>query len=392
MRQLLFVSCVVCISLAVIVPTVATSQTVLGPVIYTPSMESDSAKLSACYALIEDMIGEYNRQSQLAGENTTKYEAKFRQYAMNEYTPRLKALLGERDMLKSAILADTYSRHEWAYIWSLGLEKVDEIEREVFGNKTADKLNDTSAVSVGLVELSGISLDDMTGLIGGDPTEDFTTYTEYDEGDDITVDSNTLTFSALQTRGDTYYVYDDKGSAHFDTDWEHRELVNISYIYTSGLPLLPHWCVCNSPDLDWYDLHEATSDYHIAYARRYLGTQSFYLAEYDESIGYSDYYDGFGLSTTYYMTLERDEGIGTYGTLYEYICTGNYYGESGSNLVDTLAVTLHEKADFQYIYTLMSYDTGDQGYSASGYVEDLDLQEGPPPEAVGYSFGYIIGG
>jgi hypothetical protein len=88
----------------------------------------------------------------------------------------------------------------------------------------------------------------------------------------------------------------------------------------------------------------------------------------------NDGYVTASTDTLYYLTIERDEGIGTYGTIYVYI-----YSNSGrTTLVDTLSVLVEAATiDYRYIYGTVNYVVG--GASVfTGYTQNLDLAPSGP--------------
>lgn len=361
-----------------------------GPIDYGPTIETDRAKLFACYSIIRQMIDEYNEMSMFAEADKAKYADKFRTYA-NITATYLKEVLAERNRLREKILWATYTPEEWGKI---DIEDQHAICVELFGDKMIEKEKPTVASAPGLDSLRQIDLDSLEISPGVDPIEDFTTYTEVDPGSDITKDSNTISFTQVDTRNTDSYVYYDKGVDHFDGDFSHRFKLLVDYFSgdaNGNVAILYVQTITNQID-DIYGLVQADYSLLGQWVYNNGGVYRFSLIEWDSGDSYTDYFEPFSLDIVYYWTFERDEGVGTYGTIYDYICTGNYYGESGSSLIDTLSVALHtSKKDFRYDFAVASYNTGLTNRYVTGWFEDLDLQEGEA-EAVGYSFGYIIGG
>jgi len=190
-------------------------------------------------------------------------------------------------------------------------------------------------------------------------TEDLTTYTEVDPNNKITVTSDRSEFDTLR-RNEDAYVYDDKGVDHFNGNFEH--LFEIYMSSSNGIVVM--WGMANIVE-DLKSILDASEDELCLE----LSTYTFYLIE---VFGGTQYYDTYGgtSGTLYYLTAERDEGVGTYGTLYLYI----YSDADRTNLLDTLTVTLHEKEDFRYLYVTQSYNSGHTN-AASGYTQNVDLQE-----------------
>jgi|GEM_PF-1428486 len=197
--------------------------------------------------------------------------------------------------------------------------------------------------------------------------EDFTTYTEVDPNSHITVTASRVAYAGLSTSEDAY-VYKDKGVDHFAGDYEHLATVLIDAVTGDGLVF--NWVLANLIN-DMKGIADAAGDYNGA-ATRYTNSDTSYKVSLYERVGasaYSDVYVG-AVDTIYYLKIKRDEGVGTYGTLYCYI----YSDAARTNLLDTLTLTLHEKEDFRYIYACNSYNNA-SGFTITGYTENLDLQE-----------------
>ena len=209
-------------------------------------------------------------------------------------------------------------------------------------------------------------------------TEDFTTYTEVDPGSDITITEDRVSWD-LVPNPVVGYVYDDKGAGHFDGDFEHRFKLYMSSTNTDYYSLTCAWGLSTSIGnyKAWLDdssdaasvrvRRTATLDYYI----------QFYLVEAGSSTG--DVWDGPAGDTTYYCTVDRDDDGGANSTgLYTlYVCTGNYYGETGATLQDTMTnvSSSGEQNDFRYVYGQHGYGYNESYYESTGWLEDLDLQE-----------------
>lgn len=361
-----------------------------GPVDYGPTIQTNTDKLDAVYSLIRQMVDEYNRQAELAGANPGKYAEKFRHYTWVVFDPALQKLLREYNRLKGAILEGTYTDKTWADITAnMTVEEANTVEYNLWGNRTLEEAKDTVAEYGDLDDIKAVTLDELEPMPGFDPVEDFTTYTEVDEGADLTVDSNTIDFVGAVTRGDTFYVYDDKGVDHFDGDFEHRVKHYIDEIDSSGA--IAYWYLANAVG-DCYDVKDGYS----LWARREwaAGYQQIYrIWEWDSATAYWDTFFGGSKDVEYFVTIVRDWDAESYGTLTAYVCEDNYYGESSPDpdLLCTLSLDLHTQVEFRYVYGCGGYDDGGSA-TATGYVEDLDLQEGAGPTWTGYAFGYVLGG
>jgi hypothetical protein len=87
----------------------------------------------------------------------------------------------------------------------------------------------------------------------------------------------------------------------------------------------------------------------------------------------------FALSTTYYLTIERDDdgGANNTGQYTLRVYTTNYYGEGGAVHVGTVTsdCSVGEQNDFRYIYATCSRNSAFANKLVSGTVQDLDLGE-----------------
>lgn len=346
------------------------------PVIYPPTIITDFERLCAVYPLIEQMRLEHNRVAELARSDPDKYlkTGKFRTYA-KESKSRLKKLLAERNRLVENIRSD--NRAIWEGVTDE--EALTAIHLDLFGDRETLKNKETEATSPLLDELKALNLDTMPEGLGDDPTEDLTTYTEVDPDSHISKTTDRATFTDL-TGDESAYLYYDKGVGHFDGDFEHLlKCLCDEYATPSGGIWVNFWVVAN-----YVGSMDANNNQLLTFFYSSGGGVVIYLREYYSSTGYSDY-TYISTDVTYYIELERDEGVGSYGTLYEYICTGDYYDDGGS-LVDALSVTLHGKEDFRYIYALQSR-TGNPDRVGDGWMELLDLQEAGVTEKTGSDTG-----
>ena len=213
--------------------------------------------------------------------------------------------------------------------------------------------------------------------------EDLTTYTEVDPNGHITVDANTSTFTDLP-RNEDAYVYKDKGVDHFNGDFEHLSEIYSSAGTASGMVYIN--VLANLVD-DAKGIYAGGGDMltlliHMDSAN----APSLYMREYVAGTEYTAGPYAFSPSTLYYLKFKRDEGVGTYGTLYCYL----YSDAARTNLLTTLTLTLHAKKDFRYIYVTQTYNSATTEV-ITGYYQNLDLQEAPPPPAGGACYGYVIG-
>lgn len=197
--------------------------------------------------------------------------------------------------------------------------------------------------------------------------EDFTTYTEVDPGSDLTVTATKIDAVDMARGADTY-VADDKGANHFDGDFEHLfEFYMDSADKSSISPSV--WAMANLAD-SAQDLFDGGNDsYKIAVFTPAIPNISLY--EIDFPTLYFDTSVNLAYDTLYYVTVKRDESIGSFGQLQCFI-----YDDAGrTSLVDTLALTLHtDLKDFRWVYGTQNEGTGSGEFT--GFVQNLNLQEG----------------
>jgi hypothetical protein len=221
--------------------------------------------------------------------------------------------------------------------------------------------------------------------------EDFTTYTEEDPNNRITVETSKVTFTNL-TRAEAAYVYKDKGVDHFNGDFEH--LLTVNSISSSGeYPFTSFWGLSN--DIGAYNvLAEAGKSWIIIDIYHNPVNPRIEIRESDGGTVYYEITSYYSPNTPYYLKIKRDESVGTYGTLYCYI----YSDAARTTLIDTLEMALHtSKKDYRYIYAVQSMGLAGDPYM-SGYSENLDLGEEEPPapptgefNATNTFFAYFFG-
>ena len=187
--------------------------------------------------------------------------------------------------------------------------------------------------------------------------EDFTTFTEVDEQDDITItDEVTITVSSMRRDADSY-VYKDYGADHFG-DFSHSVKSVIS-ANTAGM--FSFWGAANT--IDDFDGLDATEDGIASYHNELITSTEIITIE-DLVNDSTDSTGDINLGT-WYMTISRS---GT--TLTNEI----YSDEAKTTLVDTIAVTCGTTT-FRYLYAVIGKGSGVSASNATGTVEDLDLNE-----------------
>jgi len=205
------------------------------------------------------------------------------------------------------------------------------------------------------------------------PFENFTTYTEEDPLSRLTVTSSKVTCTQMR-RDDDCWVVKDKGTDHFDSDFEHllkAEYTEFTNNTIGGWQI--NWMLANLAGT-FYDIRTDNSDDCLQVDTVWYNAGSQIILILTECVAGTPYSDGSGSiaeDTPVYLRVKRDEGVGTYGTLYGYV----YSDAARTTLEDTMVLTLHEKEDFRYIYGMNSFGEASAAQYISGYTENLDLQE-----------------
>lgn len=201
--------------------------------------------------------------------------------------------------------------------------------------------------------------------------EDFTTYDETDEGDNVTVAQNKVSWEDL-ARDETSHVSSDKGVNHFGGDFEH--LFECQYSGANGWEIHSYWAIANVQQ-NMKEIDDAGGDYQA-----FTNANEEFKLKVIENGGTSDDTWADPVSgTTYYITLARDDdgGANNTGQLTAEIRITSHSGELKATL--TVDCAAGEQNDFRYVFGLMSYDDGEGSAWADGYTENLDLQEAAPP-------------
>ena len=199
--------------------------------------------------------------------------------------------------------------------------------------------------------------------------ENFTTYTEVDEGGDITVTASKCDVDTMR-RDALSYVRKDMGAGHFG-DFEHLVTCRMTAAAQDGQANI--WGMSNGSNTD-AALATNNDGMRVCF---YQGAVNYVLILADWVNAVGDPSVPLVLGTIYYLTIRRS------GT----DLTCEIYDDSDrTNLIDTLAVAC-SVTTFRYIFGLMSEDLDDSGDATiTCYSENLELKEG-----IYYFNAYTIG-
>jgi len=284
------------------------------------------------------------------------------------YEAKLREILSLQSFLISKVWGSQFSLDERKHF---SQDDYFKYENELLlGGKGSKKywedLPLSSSVEVPpLDEINALDLDKISSaepLL--DPTEDLTTYTEEDTDGNLTVTSSKVSFDHTTSPVDETRLYKNKGTDHFNGDFEHYVQCYLDVATDAYYPCI--WALADTvrTTLDW------TGNNEYALSAWWYPTPRIYLEETSGGSTTRDLAD-VSVDTLYYCRIVRDENVGTYGTLYLHIATGDYDDNGGSS-VDDLSVTLTSKEDLDIIF---AYNLGSASDNSVGYNQNLDIGE-----------------
>jgi hypothetical protein len=338
-------------------------------------LKTNQEKLHAVYNLIEQMRDEHNRQAAIARADWSAYKDKWYTYAVrrqalggNLYHQEVAPLLAEGAALEEDIRNSLYTRVEWD---ALTPEEQDAAYVSMYGDRETLKDVVTKATSPRIDSLKSIDLSLVTPDSTPDPLEDYEDFVEDDAPGFFVVDNATqVTFTNVQ-RGGTVdsILYSDKGSNHFDGDFEHW--VNTKFTSLTNSAEGGFWGIANEIG-DMNDIDVGGGSFFVAFW--HFSSDSLRLREVDSGTQYTATWNGPLSNTWYYHKIIRDDDAGTYGTLYDYIYDAPAM-EAG-DLQSTLTLILNSsKKDFQYVYGFWNNTYSSLTGDLDGLTRELDLRE-----------------
>lgn len=204
-----------------------------------------------------------------------------------------------------------------------------------------------------------------------DPPEIYTEFSDILNPSSVyTISANNIDVNALPRNIDAW-VADDKGVDHFNGDFEHLVDINVSSSIHNAL--FSPWTLANAlNDINGL-ISDAGEDFLTVFVIGISGTSI--AIRLGETIGTSfltDSYSG-AFNTDYFQRIKRDETVGSFGLLNDFI----YSNVDMSSLLDTLALTLRAKLDLRHVFGMNSANNATTP-SITGSASNLDLQEVAP--------------
>jgi len=213
--------------------------------------------------------------------------------------------------------------------------------------------------------------------------EDFNTYTEFDEGDDITIVSYAIiSWVDFKTRDEKGYVFKDYGADHFGVGngGDHDILFEFLFANMGNTSATHHLLLSTLATGDQRDIRLADADMFSVKVwddTPNIRTQLWHGGDLRDSDTWLK--PGPQENTLYYVqqVRARGGGVNSTGRYTTYIRTGSHTGL----LRDTLQIdcAAGEQDDYQFCYAISGQDS-DAGtfVTQDGFIRFLDLQEGVP--------------
>jgi len=183
-----------------------------------------------------------------------------------------------------------------------------------------------------------------------------TGFTEVDPSNRIASYADCATFTTLNTN-ETAYLYKDYTAGNISGDYTFRATLNVS-AFASGSGQMLNLLSCvntlghanNTNDLQGIALNWISGSTYSLKAREVTGATE-YLSSASSTLS---------TNTPYFIQVNRDTYVGTYGTLYVKVFSDPAFT---TQVGSTVSLTLHDngtpdKAAFQYLNVVQSYNTG----------------------------------
>ncbi len=197
--------------------------------------------------------------------------------------------------------------------------------------------------------------------------EDFTTYTEVDPNNRITVVSSKITLSGVSNEEDGF-VYKDMGSAFFDGDFSFFFEVE-SMNGTGGIVIASITNVVG----EWQGIYSAGgAGVGVEATQGGPSGEGFFKLQLREmNSGILTVHNSTPLLTgfTYFVIFTRNESVGSFGEIKAFI----YSDSSRQTLVDELTVALAERVDFRYVYGVQTHNFSHSG-TFFGFIQNFFLE------------------
>ena len=197
--------------------------------------------------------------------------------------------------------------------------------------------------------------------------ENFTTYTEVDPDNEVTIISNKVSWDDLQRAANKVLVNKSYGVSHFNADSTHQFEIQYSDKVGNGSSM--SWGLTTISG-DWDELFADSGNSILCYTG---GTGKLGIIIIENGGFSNDETAIVSSGTTHFITIVRtyNGGANSQGQFVKYVRTGSHEG----TLIDTLVVdcSAGKQTDYEYL----SVCTKDLGPAASqdGFIQNLNLNE-----------------
>lgn len=207
-----------------------------------------------------------------------------------------------------------------------------------------------------------------------DPDEDFTEYNEVDTPGRVSVSSSSITITNLDTDEDVYVVREGSGAPILSGDpnplWEGGFVVsvrfNIASLSSGSNFFVWAFATANNDDIQG----QINGNKDVLCLRAYESGGSYYvrLEEHNNGVQTNSSAQQISLSTPYFITIRRDEEVGTYGRVYGHLYDNQTLPISETNYIVGLELNLTEKKDYSYWYAMSSANSATGGDTISATI------------------------
>ena len=205
-------------------------------------------KAAYCYRVIERLRLWHNEVGAKVDVKDGKALAEFRTWVREQWEPRHKAAcltLHSLDGFTQLVPAE-YDAARQKQAAKVALSPAETAALKTMDDRQAAKITAKADTNWDAdIDLEKIP---RLGVVGEppDPTEDFTTYTEVDPNGHIAITSASLITCTLMARGESCYVYADKGVGHFAGDFTHLVDALVSARSSYSASMASFWGVGNA--------------------------------------------------------------------------------------------------------------------------------------------------
>lgn len=204
-------------------------------------------------------------------------------------------------------------------------------------------------------------------VVANPTVEDFTTYTEVDPNNHVTINNSTqLNFTAWVNE-DAYVYKDSEIDSHY-VDFSHKVDLLHGTENHGVAELGGFWALTNDIN-DLKGLETGGKNFLAAYIKENGGAYDLYIQERYGGASHTDFYSGIAISTWYYLLIERSSTTFTC----KIYSSDALRAAGGTADIDTLAITLQSAVAYRYAFAGISYNNALPDY-VEMHIRNLDFQ------------------